>query len=62
MARCRATLSGEAISATAVSHVGNGGFSRRRSPFMVGVIQWPSYTISRAAMMLRDSIMSGVMT
>jgi len=29
---------------------------------MVGVIQWPSYTISRAAMMLRDSIISGVMT
>ena len=56
--RCREMLSGEIISATAVIHVGNGGFSSRGSPFIVGIIQLPSYTISLAVMILRLSIMS----
>ena len=43
-------------------HVGKGGFSKRKSPFMVGTSQLPSCTISRAVTMLRASMISGTTT
>ena len=58
MARCKGRLSGEIISVMAAIQVGRGGFSNLNSPFMVGTGQVSSYTISRAVMIVLDSMIS----
>ena len=51
-------LFGHTASMAPATHVGNGGFSSRSWPFMVGTSQLPSLTISRAVTTLRSSMIS----